>query len=186
MRDIDIRPILKSSILKKYYNDTTSKVVEEMKLPVAGARIDMAVINGHFHGFEIKSASDTLQRLPKQLIAYSHVFDYLTIITEGKYYDKILEIIPKWVGVSICVENDNGQNVRVIQKAKLNKNKKGFYLAKLLWHEELVSILTQLNIPFKKKDRNWLLCEALANNISINKLSYIVREQLKVRRDWKS
>ena len=99
MRDFEIRTHLKTSILKKYYSDINSKVVEELNLPVAKARIDLAVINGYLHGFEIKSASDTLQRLPSQLIAYSKVFDYLSIITEDKYHHKVINILPDWKSV---------------------------------------------------------------------------------------
>jgi len=183
MHDIDIRLILKSSFLQQYYNDPTSKVVEEMRLPVAGARIDMAVINGHFHGFEIKSASDTLQRLPNQLIAYSYVFDYLTVITEGKYFEKVLNIIPDWVGLSICSNNE--QPIEIIQQSSLNNNRNGFYIAKLLWRNELVDVLNQHQIPFKNKFRNWILCEILSESIDTEALSLMVREKLKIRTDWK-
>lgn len=185
MRDIDIRPILKSSILKHYYEDVSSKVVEEMKIPVAGARIDMAVINGSLHGYEIKSASDTLQRLPNQLIAYSYIFDYLTVITEKKYYEKIVNIVPDWVGVSICT-NDKKNEIEVIKVGSLNLNKHGFFIAKLLWHDELLDVLSELKLPFKKNQRNWILCETLSQNTDINILSKLVREKLKLRTDWKT
>jgi hypothetical protein len=55
MRDKDIRSILRQTELAKYFNDNDSKIVEELKLPIAGAIIDMTVINGSPHGFEIKA-----------------------------------------------------------------------------------------------------------------------------------
>lgn len=183
MKDPHIRSLLRRTELSKYLNDPHSKVVEELKLPVASARIDMAVINGHFHGYEIKSACDTLQRLPNQLIAYSYVFDYLTVITEEKYHGRILDMLPEWVGLSVC--SDINEDMNVIQPCSINTNKNAFYIAKLLWHNELTEALSALNIPFKKSLRHWLLCEILAENVDIKVLSDVVREKLKHRIDWK-
>ena len=138
------------------------------------------------HGFEIKSASDTLKRLPDQIEAYTKIFDYLSVITEDKYLQKIQEVVPKWVGLFVCIEVKGKIRVKRIRKAKVNKEKQGFFLAKLLWREELIDILTELQIPFRKKDRNWILCEILATNLCAEKLSKIVRDRLKGRSDWRS
>lgn len=186
MRDFDIRMQMKESILKQYYSDSHSKVIEEFTLPIAKARIDMAVINGHLHGFEIKSASDTLQRLPGQLIAYAKVFDYLTIVTEEKHKDKVLNILPDWVGVSICCERNGVLAIKKVKKGLLNNNKEAFYLAKLLWREELMQVLNENKISFRTKDRNWILAEQVALNFNPKQLSVIVREKLKCRSNWKT
>lgn len=183
MKDSCIRQLLKEKELAFYINDSKSKVVDELSLPVAKARIDLAVINGALHGYEIKSASDTLQRLPAQIEAYSKVFDYLSIVTEKKYSKKILNFVPSWIGLIEC--NDK-KDLKTLRKPKLNKNKESFFIAKLLWREELINILTEHQIPFKKKDRNWILCEILSSNLEIEFLSQIVRENLRKRKEWKS
>ncbi|HKO81263.1 MAG TPA: sce7726 family protein [Chitinophagaceae bacterium] len=185
MRDIEIRQLLRSTQLSKYFADSESKVVEELKLPVAQARIDIAVINGHLHGFEIKSAVDTLQRLPGQITAYTKIFDYLSIVTEGKYYQKILDSTPDWISVYTCTEKAGKCKIVQVRSGSKNKNKEGFFIAKLLWREELIEVLTEQKISFKQKERNWLLCEALANNMTVPELSKIVRTKLKQRIDWK-
>jgi hypothetical protein len=183
MRDFDIRIILKTTLLKNYYEDTTSKVVEELDLPIGKARIDIAVINGHMHGYEIKSARDTLKRIPSQLEAYSKVFDYLSIVTEQRYEKKLLATTPEWVGIFTCEENGT---VSLVRPALLNENRQSFYIAKLLWKEELQGLLTCKNIKFKKSDRNWLLCEALADHLPLEELASLVRSQLKQRSNWKA
>ncbi len=185
MKDPCIRQLLKDTELLHFFNDSNSKVVDELSLPVAKARIDVAVINGALHGYEIKSACDTLQRLPSQIEAYTKVFDYLSIVTESKYHKRILAFIPLWVGVIICNEKKGVKSIKQVRKPKLNKEKQGFFIAKLLWREELIDSLTEYQIPFRKKDRNWLLCETLATNLDISTLSFIVRDKLKKRVDWK-
>lgn len=185
MKDPCIRQLLRETELLYYINDNDSKVVNELSLPVAGARIDMAVINGSLHGYEIKSASDTLQRLPSQIEAYSKVFDYLSVVTEGKYYLKLKKTIPSWVGLIVCDDKNGLKTVKQVRKPVRNKNVKGFYIAKLLWKEELIDCLTEYQIPFKKKDRTWILCEILESNLDIQTLSLAVRNKLKLRNNWK-
>jgi hypothetical protein len=183
MRDASIRQLLRNTELLQYKNDGSSKIVEEMNIPAAKARIDMAVINGYLHGFEIKSACDTLQRLPNQIEAYTKVFDFLSIVTEDKYHERILEITPSWIGVLICIEKTN--EIKQIRAASLNAQKNCFHIAKLLWREEIIDVLVEHKIKFRKKDRNWLLCELLSEQIDIITLSEIVRKKLKSRTDWK-
>ena len=185
MNDPTIRGLLRQTELAPYLVDQSSKVVEELKLPVAGARIDFAVFNCHLHGFEIKSAVDTLQRLPNQLIAYSKVFDYLTIVTELKYHERILHIVPHWVGVSICWSKGKENFFDVIQPPSYNDNKDGFYIAQLLWHSELVDLIKEAAIPFRKHYRRWILCELLANNFNTPDLAALVRTKIKQRKTWR-
>lgn len=182
MRDIDIRNILKETILSKYYEDSGCKVVEELEIPAAKARIDMAVINGHMHGFEIKSARDTLKRIPSQLDAYSKVFDFLSIVTEEKYRKKLIDILPTWVGVYTCQENGTIDEIRA---SSMNLSKQSFYIAKLLWRNELLELLSSNNFKYRKSDRNWLLCELIAKNLPLETLSQVVRTNLKNRISWK-
>lgn len=185
MNDPLIRQVLRKTELLQFINDPNSKVVEELKLPAASARIDFAVVNGHLHGYEIKSAQDTLQRLPSQIIAYSKVFDYLTVVTEEKYYERILKILPEWVSLSICSNKDGENQFNQKKDGFINQEKSGFHVAKLLWKDEVIDILSTLNIPFKKKQTLWNLCDTLSKSIEISKLSDLVREKLKKREQWK-
>lgn len=186
MRDADIRRILRTTSLEKYISDENSKVVDELHLPVTKSRIDIAVVNGRLHGFEIKSARDTLVRLPHQIEGYSKVFDYLTIVTEEKYYHRLLDFVPDWIGIQVCSTKSNGASViKTVKKGKLNKSQDGFFIAKLLWRKELLELLSSEDIKHRKKDRTWLLCEALSDNIPVKKLSKLVRQKLKEREDWK-
>lgn len=183
MKDFQIRQILHNTELLKFHNDNDSKVVEELDLLVAKARIDLAVINGSFHGYEIKSASDTLQRLPSQLLAYTYVFDYLTIITEEKYFQKIIDTTPDWIAVATCSKNN--QEIEIKRQGYRNTSTNGFHLAQLLWRDELLEVIKEQNLPCKKKYRNWVLCEAINANLDIETISQIVRKKIKARKNWK-
>lgn len=186
MRDPEIRKLLRETELSRFINDGESKIVDELDLPVAGARLDLAVLNGNIHGYEIKSASDTLNRLPSQIIAYSKVVDYLSIVTEDNHLEKIKATAPKWVGLFVCRKINDKLSVIQVRKPRLNKLQEGFFIAKLMWREELIDCLTQHNVSFRKKDRNWILCETIASKLDVSQISSITLERLKSRTDWKS
>lgn len=55
MRDIDVRNALRRKVLKKHEGEADTRVLDELGLRHGVARIDIAVVNGWLHGFEIKS-----------------------------------------------------------------------------------------------------------------------------------
>ena len=62
-KDLDIRSALHAKRLRRLKAKPDTLVIDELGLAHASSRIDVAVINGCIHGYEIKSAKDTLDRL---------------------------------------------------------------------------------------------------------------------------
>jgi hypothetical protein len=183
MKDADIRPILKATVLKDYISDPLTRIIEEMDLAASGARVDIAVLNGCIHGYEIKSASDTLKRLEQQIVAYSKVFDRLTIVTEPKYIEGVLAVAPDWIEVIECIEGES--NILIKRIGDLNTNQNGFNLAQLLWREELEKLLQIHCIHYNRKLTKWKLSELLGSRVPVEILSNNVRELLKSREFWR-
>lgn len=73
MGDSEVRDAVLSKLDRQYFGDRHTRIVEEMGIWSGSVRIDIAVINGQLHGYELKSARDTLQRLPTQAELYSKV-----------------------------------------------------------------------------------------------------------------
>lgn len=182
MRDFEIRNLLKNTKLKKYLVDNNSLVIDEWNIPTTNSRVDVAVVNGKFHGFEIKGSQDSLSRLSNQIKGYSSVFDFITVVTEQTHLDKILELIPDFVGIMVCKKG----KIQTFRKPSQNSKITTFQLAMLLWRDELIWLLKELNIPYKSKERNWLLCERLNNEINPAQMSEIVRTIVKERKNWKT
>lgn len=148
--DPDIRELLKYKFftLKKYTSDPTTKVVEEMHVCMGTSRIDMAVLNGKLHGYEIKSEQDTLERLPDQIESYNKIFDTMTIVTGEKHVSKIMKIVPDWWGVYYVSLNRKKPVLKRKRQDKKNKEIDIFYLSQLLWKNELCELL--INHGIKK------------------------------------
>jgi len=50
-------------------------IVNELGLADGASRVDIAVINGHICGGEIKAEADSLDRLPRQVEAYGRLVE---------------------------------------------------------------------------------------------------------------
>jgi hypothetical protein len=99
MKDIHIRTALKSKLLSHYAKDPSTLIVDELGLRHGAARVDVAVINGVIHGFELKSDCDTLKRLPSQIKVYNSVLDRITLVVGNRHLKDSINLVPKWWGI---------------------------------------------------------------------------------------
>lgn len=83
-------------------------VIDEFGLDHGACRIDIAVINGHLRGIEIKAEADALARLPRQVAAYGAVMDKASLIVTEKHYDAALAQLPAWWGVILTQRTASG------------------------------------------------------------------------------
>lgn len=187
MRDVDIRRALNYKLTQKHKSEKDTLIINELAICQGDSRIDLAVINGSFHGYEIKSESDTLERLPKQMEYYNKVFDTITILTASKFLDEIFDIIPKWWGVIQAEMDSDGQvYFYKIRKPKQNLSVDPQSIAQFLWREEAIEILKEkgLHKGFLSKPRT-VLWKALAEKLPLNELSDAVRKKMVSRTNWR-
>lgn len=182
MRDLDVRVALNKEIVNLFPRDPDTLVINELGICQGIARVDIAVINGKIHGFEIKSESDTLERLPSQLEVFNRVLETMTIVTGEKHLGKVKKLIPKWWGIIKVSQINNAVCFEQLRKSRKNPGVDPLSLVQLLWHNEAKSILEHNNIfkGLKSKPRR-LLWSALADHLPPKKLSDIVRTTLKNR-----
>jgi len=186
MREIDIRNSLNHKVLSLFPREHDAIIINEFGICQGEARIDLAVINGSIHGFEIKSESDTLDRLPSQQEIYNKVFDTITIVTGDKYINRVPDIIPSWWGIIRAKQKGKNVVLETIRDYKDNPQRDPYSLAQLLWQNEGLTILQQYNLAkgLKNKPRRYVWA-ALAENIPVKELSKIIRETLKKRESLK-
>ncbi|MBU5274347.1 sce7726 family protein [Levilactobacillus brevis] len=147
--DIDVRELVLSELNKKYSNRHDTKVINEMGIAHGSSRIDIAVINGVLHGYELKSESDSLKRLSRQASYYEKIFERMTLVIDKKFLDKAKLIIPSWWGISVI--NDDYSKTISVRKGRKIKTKDYPMLLNLLWREELVELLDFLGYPKRYK-----------------------------------
>jgi len=150
MNDPIIRKAVHSRIVKHHHNDPNSLVVDELGILHGKARIDVAVINGAIHEYEIKSEEDNLKRLITQVKSYNSVFDKLTLVVADKHSKEALTKIPEWWGMTIISKGlRGGLLLDRYKSATINQNIDPLSVAKLLWKTEAIESLASIGCTGK-------------------------------------
>ena len=182
------------SALKEELNNTHRSehytIIEELGLSHGTARVDMVVVNGLIHGYELKSDLDTLQRLPGQMKVFNSVLDKVTLVVGKKHLHEAIKLIPTWWGVMIAKipESDGTLSLITLRDASDNPNKDSLAIAQLLWRNEALSILEELEAAkgLRSKPRQ-LIYQKLVEAVEDQQfLCDRVRDRLFNREGWRS
>lgn len=183
-----IRAALKAELEKLHAGDDKVRIVEEFGIEHGAIRIDIAVVNGLLHGYEIKSDRDTLLRLPEQMDAYNSVFDQVTLVVGKQHLYDAINLVPDWWGITIAKFSSDGLVVlNRIRQAANNAQQRGISIARLLWRSEALQILEEAGKAdgLRSKPRE-LIYERLCTVLDLPRLEEKVREILFFREDWRS
>ena len=97
--DATIRPLLRDRLRRQHAREADTVLIEELGLSRGKVRVDLAVVNGSLHGFEIESDRDSLRRLAAQVDLYSQVLDRATLVVGGRFAPLATSLVPEWWGV---------------------------------------------------------------------------------------
>ncbi len=187
MNDIEIRQNFHRKRLRRQHEDRDTLVINELGLNHGKSRADIAVVNGHIVGYEIKSDRDSLCRLSEQVQSYNAVFDRVSIIVGERHANSVQERVPEWWGLILSYRGARGAvNFQTLRKASANKNVDPVSLARLLWRNEASEVLQQEGLPRKilRQPRS-VLYQYMAEVLSTRELRMTVREYLKKRKGWR-
>jgi hypothetical protein len=187
MRDIDIRRRLRSDE-RLHPRDPDTRIVEELGLCQGVARVDLAVVNGTIHGYEIKSDRDTLARLPGQVAIYNRVLDYVTVVTACTHADNVRKVVPEWWGIWAVAGDQAEIQLESVRGPARNPAVSASALAQLLWRDEALQALADRGLAagMRSKTRQQIW-RRLASELTLEDLGQVVRERIKSRSaDWRS
>lgn len=185
MRDIDVRLAVRGRLSFEHDGDADTRIVEEMGIWNGAVRVDMAVINGELAGYEIKSARDTLARLPAQAALYSAVFDRVYLVAAEKHVDHALTEVPEWWGIIGARSEAMSVELETIRPSGINPDVDPLQIARLLWREEALAILERQDAArgYRNATREKLAAR-LAQVFDLPDLGRAVRRCLKDREAW--
>ncbi len=166
----------------------SAEIIEELGIQHGMARIDIALVNGVMHGYEIKSDCDTLERLPEQVQEFNTVFDKLTIIVGKRHLYHAVHVVPDWWGITVAkFDNANRLVLQVIREPEKNSWQVGVSIARLLWKNEALQILERRNraAGLRSKPRE-VIYARLADVLDIKTLKKTVSALLVSREHWRS
>lgn len=187
MRDRDVRTAVLKKVIADHVADPSTLVVEELGLEHGACRVDIAVVNGFLHGYELKSDADTLSRLPFQIDAYSKVLDRATLIAGERHIDAAIGLLPDWWGIKVATRGSRGAiHIETVRPVSNNPAASPVHIAQLLWRDEVIAILEGLGVEKKALRTNRAgLYSLLAVTVGLVELRQMVREHLKLREVWR-
>lgn len=140
--DPDIRHALVRKRLRYMVKNDDGLIVHELGLAHARSRIDVAVVNGLIHGFEIKGTNDSLERLQHQLDIYIQSLQKLTMVVAERHVEQVMKTAPCWCGViAVTRGKREAVNFERVQASKRNQLVDRYMMAHLLWRNEVQAIL---------------------------------------------
>ncbi|MDD5573493.1 MAG: sce7726 family protein [Candidatus Hydrothermia bacterium] len=179
--------LLDKELAKYRQRGYRAEIIEELGVHHGTARIDIALINGTMHGYEIKSDRDTLDRLPEQMEEFNTVFDKLTLVVGRRHLYQAMHIVPDWWGVVVAKFDSNNRLVfQTIRKPDNNREQVGVSIAGLLWRKEALQILKEQNEAdgLLSKPRK-IIYARLADILDIETLKKTVSTFLVSREHWR-
>lgn len=105
-----------NKILLGKHNLNTAFMLTEFR--VADCKADIVVLNGTSNVYEIKSEFDSMDRLKKQIAAYSQVFDFVHVITSPSQLMKVDVCVPQSVGIMSLTNRNTIATVREAESRK--------------------------------------------------------------------
>ncbi len=179
--DVDIRPVLRRSLLASTAGED-SVVVEELGLCRGRVRVDLAVVNGSLHGYEIKSDRDSLDRLAGQADVYSKVLDQVTLVVGERHLAHAMNRIPAWWGITRVDDTSAGPELHLVRAEGENPARDPRALVELLWLPEALAILEARGQArgMRGKPRR-LVWDRLCESLDTEEISSAVRAHLKAR-----
>lgn len=185
--DGDVRKAAHEKLLAHAKERDDTIVIDELGLHNGACRVDIAVVNGHIRGIEIKAEADNLNRLASQVSAYGTVVDTATLIVAKRHLDAALKALPEWWGIIVATRCAN-HSIRFnrVRSDRVNRHVEPLKLLRLIWRTEAVELLAALKpgLNASSWNRDQLYAE-IARILPKTRLRAEVRRILKARGNWR-
>ena len=162
--------------------DAETVIIEELGLCRGQVRLDVAVVNGLLHGYEIKSDRDSLRRLRKQVDVYGKVLDRVTLVVGDRFLTASSGVVPSWWGLLHAQVKHDRLRLRTVRRSRRNPQRDPRFLVELLWSDHAIEILEQRGAArgVRHKPRH-IIWDRVCDRFSLDEIADEVRARLKAR-----
>ncbi len=180
--DAQIRTALVDRLRERHRGDADVAVLEEVGLCRGQVFVDVAVVNGLLHGYEIKSDRDSLRRLEGQVAAYGRVLDRASLVVGNRHMTDALELVPSWWEIHLAETGARGLRLRRLRPGRQNPERDSRALVELLWLDDALALLDRRGAArgYRGRPRRHVwdrVCEVY----DIGEIAEAVRNRLRAR-----
>ena len=158
-------------------------IVDELKVSRGSSRIDVAVVNGHIEGYEIKSDKDTLDRLPRQVRMFGLIADRMTLVVGERHLADSASLIPEWWSILVPSPKANGSlKLSVARRGRLNRSRDVLAMVEVLERNEILAMMAAQGLDKGLRSASYgELSRIAATRLPLSTISHMVKRLLKVR-----
>ena len=180
--DREIRDALLSLLRDAHAGAADVALLEELGLCRGEVRVDVTLVNGSLHGYEIKSDRDSLRRLARQVAVYSAVLDLATLVVGQRHAEAAVALVPPWWQILVAQVTPTGLCLVELRPGTVNEHRQRRALVELLWLDEALALLAARNASrgFRRKPRP-VVWDRVCEIYDVDEIATEVRERLKAR-----
>ena len=134
-------------------------VLEELHVQNGRAIADVVTLHSEAHCYEIKGATDRIERITAQGVYYNAAFRRITLVTTECNLKRARKLAPRFWGILVAIENDGEVRFRHVRAAQLNPKFEKQSAAMTLWKSEMLELVSHAGA--ERKSRR-LLAELIA------------------------
>ena len=134
-------------------------VLEELHVHNGKAIADVVTLHSEAHCYEIKGATDRIERITAQGVYYNAAFRRITLVTTECNLKRARKLAPRFWGILVAIEDDGAVRFRHVRAAQLNPKFEKQSAAMTLWKSEMLELVSHAGA--ERKSRR-LLAELIA------------------------
>lgn len=141
LNDASIREALLRKLEKQKIRPRA--VLQELHVYNGKAIADIVTLHSEAHCYEIKGATDRIERITVQGAFYNAVFRRITLVTTKCNLRRALKLAPRFWGIMVAITNGESVRFRHIRPARLNPNFEKQSATMTLWKSEMLELVSE-------------------------------------------
>jgi len=134
-------------------------VLQELHVHNGKAIADVVTLHSEAHCYEIKGASDRIERITAQGVYYNAVFRRITLVTTESNLWRALRLAPRFWGIMVALEQGETVRFRHVRAARRNPRFEKQSAVMTLWKSEMLELVQQ---PGAERKPRHMLAQLIA------------------------
>jgi len=134
-------------------------VLQELHVHNGKAIADVVTLHSEAHCYEIKGATDRIERITAQGVYYNAVFRRITLVTTECNLRRARRLAPRFWGIIVAIKQSETVRFRHVRAARRNPRFEKQSAAMTLWKSEMLELVQE---PGAERKPRRLLAQLIA------------------------
>ena len=134
---------IREALLRKLERQKSRPRAVLQELHVHNGKAIAVTLHLEAHCYEIKGATDHIERIAVQGVYYNAAFRRITLVTTECNLRRALRLAPRFWGIIVAVADGEAVRFRHVRAARLNPNFEKQSAAMTLWKSEMLELVSE-------------------------------------------